>query len=80
MSDNLKLKSFRDELPENGQNIVYTLGELPGCIMCTFRFELIRDAGNVFNYTAILRLVSSAYTIQILPEDIDKFKWSAVNE
>ena len=78
MSDNLKFISFEEKLPEDGQKIVYTIGGMPGCTMCTFRFDLLRR--DVFNYSAILRLDSGAYMIQLSPKDIDKFKWCAVNE
>jgi hypothetical protein len=80
MSDFIQFKRFTEELPENGQKIVYTFGELRGCTMGTFRYDLVRQQGDVFNHTAILRLDSGAYVIQLLPENIGQFKWCAVNE
>lgn len=80
MSDFMKFRAFTDELPEDGQKIVYAMDGMPGGTMCTFRHELVRKQGDVFNYTAILGLDSRSYIIQILPENIDKFKWIAVDE
>lgn len=78
MIDDLSFKSFKEEIPEDGQKIVYKMGDMPGATMCTFRCELARK--DVFNYLAILRLDSGAYVIQLLPENIDQFKWSPINE